>query len=93
MYAVQYSFVSAGILNGLPHNVHLHGHTFDVLKVGYANYDEQSGMFLSGNPDIECLDEFCNDAKWKNSSWSNGHVPDISMRPPKKDTVLVPIGG
>ena len=39
---------------GSAHPIHMHGHSFYVVKVGYPNYDE-NGKFLSPNDDIECI--------------------------------------
>ena len=39
---------------GSAHPIHMHGHSFYVVKVGYPNYDK-NGKFLSPNDDIECI--------------------------------------
>ena len=36
------------------HPVHLHGHSFYVVTVGYPNYTS-NGMYASPNEDIECI--------------------------------------
>ena len=83
-----------GTINGNPHNVHLHGYNFQVLKTGYPCYDEETGFYQSRNPDIACFGEFCNRATWANASWEGGNVPGvITDRAPQKDTVYVPVGG
>ena len=38
---------------GSAHPIHMHGHRFSVVKVGYPNYDENS-KFISPNDNIEC---------------------------------------
>ena len=83
----------AGSYNGLPHNVHLHGYKFDVLKVGYPSYDNRTGFYVAENADIDCSGDYCSKPQWQNSSWKGGHVPDTVSRPAQKDTFLIPIGG
>ena len=36
------------------HPMHVHGHTFQVLKVGYPTYDERNGYVKQQNLDIQC---------------------------------------
>ena len=39
------------------HPVHLHGHSFYVVKVGYPMYNYSTGYYMSQNEDIECIVE------------------------------------
>ena len=71
---------------GSSHPVHLHGHTFYVVKTGYPNYDE-NGQLNSYNKDLECrvldddstCEEFSTvsfltngvDMKYQEVTWSN----------------------
>ncbi|XP_069100902.1 uncharacterized protein [Argopecten irradians] len=96
---VQMVFLNMGNGKGWGHPVHMHGHSFEVLKTGYALLD-QTGKIVAPNPDITCLghkfgnETFCNSAKWTNSSWQNGNIPGLELqRPPIKDTIIVPSGG
>ncbi|XP_061184675.1 uncharacterized protein LOC133192695 [Saccostrea echinata] len=79
--------------------IHMHGHSFEVLKVGYANYNETTGEYISENSDINCggnttEDENCNGAAWSNPDWLNGNDTGLNLvNPPQKDTVTLPYGG
>ena len=89
------------------HPVHLHGHTFEVVKVGYPNYlsSSISGQFryMSINTDVMCettsgeiCERFINVKDKQTIKWSNGqksaNVP-YNRSFVKKDTVIVPFGG
>ncbi|KAL8621799.1 hypothetical protein ACOMHN_016286 [Nucella lapillus] len=89
-----------GVGKGWDHPIHMHGHSFYVLKVGYPKYDNLTGNFASLNEDIDCRGDpkrnlnFCNNATWKNSSWSGNGVPGLELNyPVRKDTINVPTGG
>ena len=88
-----YFIFTAAIYNGLPHNVHLHGYKFDVLKMGYATYDNRTGFYVEKNADIDCFKDYCSRPQWRNSSWKGGHVPNTVSKPVQKDTLLIPVGG
>ncbi|XP_022299973.2 uncharacterized protein LOC111108406 [Crassostrea virginica] len=97
---VQMIFLNMGNGKGWAHPIHMHGHSFYVLKMGYATYNETTGKFIEQNSDIDCrggvpMDQsFCNAASWKDSTWLNGNVPGLELQnPPRKDTVIVPSGG
>lgn len=97
---VQMVFLNMGVGRGWAHPVHMHGHSFYVLKMGYAVYNETTGKFLAQNPDIDCRGgvplekSFCNTATWANQTWLNGNVPGLELQnPPRKDTLIVPSGG
>ena len=86
------------------HPVHLHGHGFYVVKIGYPNYNE-SGYYESPNPDITCTaktnngicDRFITVTGKQIVNWANGERPeDLILQSKslvKKDTVIVPFGG
>uniref|UniRef100_A0ABM0LYS5 Laccase-23-like n=1 Tax=Saccoglossus kowalevskii TaxID=10224 RepID=A0ABM0LYS5_SACKO len=80
---------------GLSHPIHLHGHEFHVLKTGYGQYDNVTGMLLDVTHDIDCHgDMYCHRATWTNKDWHGDDIPELNMvRPPVKDTVIVPHGG
>ncbi|XP_071140315.1 uncharacterized protein [Mytilus edulis] len=97
---VQMVFLNMGSGKGWAHPIHMHGHTFYVLKMGYAQYDNRTGEMIGENKDIDCRggvaknESFCNDATWSNSSWVNGNIPDLELKKPvRKDTIIVPSGG
>ena len=41
------------------HPIHLHGHTFHVVHVGYPDYDPKTGFLTKHNTDIYCDDVHC----------------------------------
>ncbi|XP_071149358.1 uncharacterized protein [Mytilus edulis] len=96
-----YQFVISSIGRGAnwSHPVHLHGHSFYVMKMVFATYDKEGQLVSNGGQDtidISCTDSnnFCSDAKWKNASWENGRHPDLNWHnPPQKDTIIIPSGG
>ncbi|CAG2254481.1 unnamed protein product [Mytilus edulis] len=96
-----YQFVITNIGGGAgwSHPVHLHGHSFYVMKMVFATYDRDGKLMPNGtqdNIDILCPDSknFCSDAKWRNESWANGRHPDLNWsNPPQKDTIIIPTGG
>ena len=73
------------------HPVHLHGHSFYVVMVGYPNYTSD-GKYYSPNEDIECIEETtgekCNrfitvqtkingkDTKKQTVRWKNNQPPE-----------------
>ena len=77
----------------------MHGHTFEVLKMGFPPVTE-NGTLIPSN-DVLCStthlnkDSQCNNAKWRNSSWMDySKIPGINMLDPvRKDTIVVPFGG
>ena len=77
------------------HPVHLHGHSFHVIYVGYGKYNETNAL-VGTSTDIGCG----KDALCKKPKWHNGEVPDrVSQEILNinthilKDTVIVPAGG
>ncbi|VDI57558.1 Hypothetical predicted protein, partial [Mytilus galloprovincialis] len=96
-----YQLVLTNIGNGSgwSHPIHLHGHSFYIMKIGFGKYDITTGNIISNGGqdtiDIICNDKhgYCNDAKWRNESWSEGKHPDLNWKdPPQKDTIIVPTG-
>ena len=97
---IQMTFLNMGQGRIDDHPVHMHGHAFMVVKVGYGVYNHSNGAFIKDCNDIHCRgntkpgESLCNDATWRNSSWLNGNVPDMVQRGAVlKDTVIVPSGG
>ena len=78
------------------HPVHLHGHSFYVLHIGYGEYTD--GRLDTVSDDVVCDSEFC-----MNPSWNNGQIPEaigqadnngrINSALIRKDTVILPAGG
>ncbi|XP_074656792.1 uncharacterized protein LOC141910001 [Tubulanus polymorphus] len=88
---IQMVFMSMGKGRGT-HPIHLHGHYFSVLKVGYPRVDA-NGKFLGDNSDIVCDGSFCNQGSWKDPAW-NKQIPGLNLvDPPLKDTLNIKPGG
>ena len=87
---IQLTFVNTDANIGTSHHpVHLHGHNFAVLKIGYPDYNETAGVCAKPNNEIECDTNLCASAKWR-----EGHATDLNFNnPPIKDTVFVPSRG
>lgn len=82
-----------------PHPIHMHGHSFYVLKMGWSTYDSM-GMPLVENNDVVCRGRlgreinYCNYVTWSNATWSNGNIPGLELnKPVRKDTIIIPKGG
>ena len=74
------------------HPVHLHGHSFHVVEIGFGGYNEV-GKLESSSEDIECIGEFtCVTGRWRNDPLQ-GLTGKIPNNAPLKDTVLLPAGG
>ncbi|XP_064394062.1 uncharacterized protein LOC135341437 [Halichondria panicea] len=77
------------------HPVHIHGHYFHVLHVGYPSYNATTGTIIARNQDLNCAtnDGLCD----KGVSWSAGAPPPSSCLEsgtcPLKDTITIPSGG
>ncbi|CAL1531519.1 unnamed protein product [Lymnaea stagnalis] len=96
----QFVFLNMGVGKGWAHPIHMHGHSFHVVKMGFPTYNETTGKVLHDNLDIACRGNpdreksYCNTASWANSSWGGNTVPGLELElPPVKDTITVPTGG
>ncbi|KAK3733860.1 hypothetical protein RRG08_031800 [Elysia crispata] len=93
----QFILTNMGIGRGWAHPIHMHGHTYTVVKIGYPFYDPVTAQVGADSPDINCggkTTNFCNEAIWANTSWGGNSVPGLTFNsPPRKDTVIVPSGG
>lgn len=85
-----------------PHPIHLHGHSFHVVHMGYPEYNQSTGFLIPSyqNLDIQCRDTCqgrgCNPRRCTKPSWKNNRPPpSLSINPytVRKDTVIVPAGG
>ncbi|XP_046357778.2 laccase-5-like [Haliotis rufescens] len=92
---VQMVFLNMGNGKGWSHPIHLHGHSFYVLKMGYAIQNSSTYQIEGSNMDISCNgDPFCNAPTFENSSWTGDNIPGLELKnPPRKDTIIVPTGG
>ena len=80
-------------VDGQAHPVHLHGHHYRVMNVGYPVYNED-GTVNRSTTDITCAPGGrCN----LGVSWTSGSPPssacEMSGTCPMKDTVMIPFGG
>lgn len=80
------------------HPIHLHGHTFHVVHVGYPEYNLTSGFVGKHNSDIHCDDvvctkKGCNKSRCTRPSWKKSMNFSIDSHTVRKDTVMVPAGG
>ena len=68
---------SVGNGSGFGHPVHLHGHSFHVVDIGYGKYDNTTGIVNGTNSDISCQP----DDKCSYPEWTNGVAPfkDVSI--------------
>ena len=73
----------------------MHGHSFQVVKIGYPKYDVTTGRVLSQSADVTCSDgeASCHRPAWSNTSWVGGKLPGVADDVIRKDTVAVPVGG
>jgi len=92
---------------GTSHPVHLHGHYFYVVEIGYPAYDI-NGEYNGSNDNIECVNNTNNGSclvQFTTIQGSDGFVQEIKWRKvpdilnekdiqfARKDTVIVPYGG
>ena len=75
------------------HPIHVHGHQFHVVKVGYPYYGSITGNTFAPNPDIRCHNDDFSNATWTDPNWHHV-IADLNLRnPPVKDTVNIPMSG
>ena len=76
------------------HPIHLHGHSFHVLKIGYGTYNQTTGLLLSENSDINCgnsTKNYCNLPVWSKKEWGGDNISDLKLKnSPQKDTLMLP---
>ena len=81
------------------HPIHLHGHSFHVVYVGYPEYNQTTGFVKEHNKDIYCDDvnckkDGCDKSRCTRPSFGNQPPPfSINAFTVRKDTVSVPAGG
>ena len=84
---------SHGVNGKRAHPIHLHGHSFHVLKIALGVYKE-NGHYLSQNTDISCDTDYCNQPEWKSDIEGGDDIPGLKRNNPiQKDTLMLPAGG
>ena len=76
--------------NRFSHPIHLHGHHFQIVKVGYGSYFSSNGSLRAFNPDVVCNDNLCSSSSWASAGSKSFPVNANTLL---KDTVIVPGGG
>ena len=94
---VQMVFSAIGVRDNA-HPIHLHGHTFHVVHVGYPEYDNTTGFIGNHTSDIYCDDinctkPGCDKRRCTRPSWNVPKHFSIDSHTVRKDTVMVPAGG
>ncbi|XP_062602417.1 uncharacterized protein LOC134264138 [Saccostrea cucullata] len=99
---LHFVLTNLGFGNGWAHPIHLHGHSFELLKMGFPVSDKTNGHIISQNNEIKCRRNVyiseenivCKEVIWSDPSWKNGNVPGLNLKnPPIMDTVIIPSGG
>ena len=82
--------------DGRDHPIHMHGHAFHVVYVGYGNYDNDMKL-VNRTTDLEC------GRQCVNPRWTNDKIPEavmdrivngrVTSEAIQKDTILIPAGG
>ncbi|CAB3992644.1 L-ascorbate oxidase-like, partial [Paramuricea clavata] len=89
---IRFVFSSLSTMNNsrFSHPIHLHGHSFHVVKVGYGQYDSQ-GVLVNASSDLECNTPCTRAPNWRANTPPAGiQAAGLTVR---KDTVIVPSGG
>ena len=76
--------------------MHIHGHQFQVLKIGFSKLDPNSKLAVASSGDFCCNsnDSTCDRVTWCDPTWLGGRVPGlIDTGAPYKDTIAIPVGG
>ena len=116
----RFVFTVAGPHGAFSHPVHMHGHSFFVVKIGLPPMDNSTGYVNCFSDDIDCTryplepygkcgyvtnpqnmsaDYTCPATEWATGKQYTYPPSDttasgkIDPRTPRKDTVLVPVGG
>ena len=71
----------------MTHPIHMHGHTYEVLKMGFPTVTETGKLIPNEN--ILCNSNLpnsksqCNNATWRNESWRDyRNIPGINLYDP-----------
>ncbi len=88
-----FSAVGVERLREFAHPVHLHGHSFHILHIGYGNYSDSNAL-TGASMDVQCNGRLCTNPMWHMQAPDEVvvAVQNIDTRI-LKDTVIVPAGG
>ena len=75
--------------DGFVHPMHLHGHHFHVLEIGYGSYYPNNGSLKGRSSEVSCDDALCSSPAWSTSR-QTFPMNETTVR---KDTIIVPAGG
>ena len=93
------AMVLSSLTTKFAHPIHLHGHAYTIVYVGYGQYNTTTGKLTNFTDDIDCgSDTLCVNPRWRNGipqavsdrTTANGQVVSTAIR---KDTVIIPAGG
>ena len=79
--------VSVG--SAFAHPMHLHGHHFHVVEIGYGSYYPNNGSLKGRSSEVSCDDALCSSPAWSTSR-QTFPMNETTVR---KDTIIVPAGG
>ena len=94
---IQFVLSALGVYENA-HPIHLHGHSFQVVHIGYPEYNDSTGLIKTPTQDIECGDKNCTHPDCDNRrctmpKWRNKPNFELTDKTVRKDTVIVPAGG
>ena len=82
------------------HSIHVHGHSFFVVAVGYGSYDSTNDFVNGTSQDLSCSTDETDTSEFSHQlcttmHWRRGYTPSIKVTPStlRKDTVIIPGGG
>ena len=95
-YSIQMIFTNIGRYAATMHPIHLHGHSFQILHIGFpSSFNKTTGKILSNfTSDIQCIKNTdCSIQKWA-VNYNKYIKPYLKLNKPiRKDTVVVMPGG
>ena len=82
------------------HSIHVHGHSFFVVAVGYGSYDSTNDFVNGTSQALSCRADETDTSEFNTQlcttmHWRRGYTPSIKVTPStlRKDTVIIPGGG
>ena len=70
------------------HPLHVHGHTFQLLKIGYPEYSDTTGFAIGNAAELTCDNSPCTSLKF-----TSPQSLQVTNKTVRKDTVMIPGGG